>query len=378
MPLLMLLALLFAQNATDVAVPVTLVGRITVDDGSLVPTVQTFRGPNIVFGLVATLPDGPNQLAEATTNAAGGFTLTVMTATGNGSFGVRPVRLPLGLYIKSIRYGSVDLLRGPLTIDRNKATDEIQIVLTKTPPAGANSGFKFSGRVTKLENVTSGTSLMINMQTTSGGDNVLRLGLFPVKSDGTFEISGVPAGQYLVRNQTLQANMNSLLDFTVADQDKTGVEIALASPGTQSLLITSVPMSPFPSVSMLPPPGSLSTIPQSAAPPTPVAGSAVVSVSQTVNQLGRKYYEGAIAIYRIEHAGQILEERRLDGAPLRFTLAPGDYELSGYFRGCDGNCGRVDAPEIFCSTPISVKAGDVLYAERVVQGTACTIRIYLP
>jgi hypothetical protein len=374
---LMLLAFLFllAQGPAGLVVPVTLNGHISVDDASPVPTVETFRGPNVLVGLQAIPADGTNQLAEATTNADGTFALTVTTAAGIGRFGIHVSRIPLGLYVKSMSYGSVDILQAPLDISRNHPPEEIRIVLTKTPPSGASGGVRLSGRVTKLENTAPGTSLMISLQTTSGASNQLRLGVFPLNADGTFEIRGVPSGRYIVRSQP---GLAALGEFSITGQDRNDIEIALARPGTLSILITSDPMSPPSGGSSLPPRSSLSSIAQLAIPPTPDSGAALVSVTQTVSQLGIKYYEGAIAFYRVERAGEPIEEKRLNGAPAVFTLLPGSYELAGYFRGCDGNCGRLGAPEVFCSAPFTVKSGEVLYAERNVQNTACTIRIYSP
>jgi hypothetical protein len=91
--------------------------------------------------------------------------------------------------------------------------------------------------------------------------------------------------------------------------------------------------------------------------------------------LGR---EGSLHFFRIERDGMPLEEKRLENTPLTFTLAPGNYELRAYSRACDGNCSRVGSPIAACTVPFSVTAGQALYAERIVQDVACTIRFNDP
>jgi hypothetical protein len=118
-----------------------------------------------------------------------------------------------------------------------------------------------------------------------------------------------------------------------------------------------------------------------AAPRTPLqpqAGSAVVSIAQS-GRVGRVWVEGAVHFFRIERSGDILEEKRLEAnTPLSFTLAPGSYELRSYSLGCDGNCARLGPPEILCATPLNVTAGQVLYVERVLQNSTCTIQFNAP
>jgi hypothetical protein len=113
-------------------------------------------------------------------------------------------------------------------------------------------------------------------------------------------------------------------------------------------------------------------------PLVPPSGSALVSVSQSGRGWGDGNREGALAFFRIAQAGTLLEEKRLESSPLTFTLAPGSYELRGYFRGCDGNCNRLGPPVVECTVPVSLAAGQVLYAERIVQNNTCSIRFNAP
>lgn len=132
-PFLVLAAFLMLQNPV---VSTTVSGRITVDDGSSVPTVNTFRGPNVMVGIQASVPGVASRIAEATTQADGSFAIPLDLAGGMGQFAIEVTRLPLGYHIKSMRYGSMDLVRSPLILLPTTPVSDIQVVLTKTPPAG--------------------------------------------------------------------------------------------------------------------------------------------------------------------------------------------------------------------------------------------------
>jgi len=100
---------------------------------------------------------------------------------------------------------------------------------------------------------------------------------------------------------------------------------------------------------------------------------AVVSVSQS-GSYPSVWREGGLHYFRIEQSGKQVEELTLKGKPLEFALAPGSYVLHGYSRGCDGNCTRLGRPEIQCSIPLNVTAGQTLYAERVIREASCSFR----
>jgi hypothetical protein len=106
--MLLFASLLIAQDS-----PVTAIvrGRVTVDDGSPPPTVITFQRANLVFGLQASVPGTTAQIATTTTNADGSFVLSLSLTGKAGEFAITPSLIPLGYYIKSIQYGTADLLR---------------------------------------------------------------------------------------------------------------------------------------------------------------------------------------------------------------------------------------------------------------------------
>ena len=50
-----------------------------------------------------------------------------------GEYRIAVGKLPAGLSVKSISYGSIDLLRDPLKLDGSSAVQELRITLEKTP-----------------------------------------------------------------------------------------------------------------------------------------------------------------------------------------------------------------------------------------------------
>jgi len=264
--LFLLASLLLVQNPT---VNTTLSGRITMDDSSPLPTVSTFRGRNVAVGLQARVPGTTSQIAQATTRDDGSFVIPLELAGGMGEFSIEVTRIPAGYFVKSIRYGTADLLTSSLVLTSASASSEIQMVLTKTPPSVGSAGNKVSGEVIR-------------------------------------PVLNVPA--------------------------------------------VNTPLVALP-------------------------GSGKLSVSQSGNGFGPGAREGALSFFRIEQSGAFREEKRLQSTPLEFNLAPGTYEIRGYFRACDGNCGRLGEPSMQCAASFTVTAGQVLYAERLIQNNACTIRL---
>jgi hypothetical protein len=355
----------------DTATTINLVGRVTVDDGSALPTVNTFRGAIAQVGLQALAPGTTGRVGNATMNTDGTFSLPLAVAAGAGEFVIVPTMVPLGYHFKSVSHGPVDLLRSNLKVTAASNATLIQVVLTKVAPVGSPTGVKVSGRIT---NSSPNAPMLLSLQATQPGENgstLLRIGTTDIKPDGTFEINGVPPGRY--RGFTPAESRRDLLNFDVETRDVSGLEIALANTATPSIIITSDPFRP-PGNAIRPSPPQVAG---PTTPPQPSPGSAVLSVSQS----GRNpviWYEGALHFFRVERTGTIVEEKRLEGVPLAFTLPPGSYELRGYSRACDGNCGNLDAPEISCAASFSVTAGQVLYAERVFQPNACTIQFKTP
>ena len=89
---------------------------------------------------------------------------------------------------------------------------------------------------------------------------------------------------------------------------------------------------------------------------------------------GPVYIEGAISFVRVESNGKAIEEKRLERNSVSFSLRPGEYELVGYDRPCDGNCGYLDPPTDRCSHLFGLRRGDRLLATiRMQAGDPCRI-----
>jgi hypothetical protein len=104
-------------------------------------------------------------------------------------------------------------------------------------------------------------------------------------------------------------------------------------------------------------------------PATPQAGRLFF----TQSGVAPRYEEGARTFFRIDRVTTRVEEVRMDAVSF-VTLQPGNYSLHSYLRPCNGNCRRLDAPRGDCSATFSIARGQVLNAERVMQGETCTIR----
>lgn len=145
--------------------------------------------------------DGP-QPRSAVVHADGAFLVDVTP----GSYTVGVDRLLLGYYVKSITVGGADLLREPLTLNTNVAPPELSVTLTRTPPPNAPKEMKVTGRVV----VKAGDALpqWVRLEVSSlrvSPTEPLRFGEAPVRADGTFEFSHVPAGH--VNIHVLQSSL---------------------------------------------------------------------------------------------------------------------------------------------------------------------------
>jgi hypothetical protein len=373
MKVLVLIASLFLAQV-DTASTAAVAGRITMDDSSPLPLVTTFRGPAVMFALLAFVPWSSSRVAEAAINTDGSFQLPLSVVAGRGRFTVVATRMPLGYYVKSMTHGSADLLQSPLSITPESVSTPVQVVLSKVPPAGTSGGVTVSGRIGNW--TPNAFPLPLSLQSSQpdkNGVQVLRLStLEGIKPDGTFEISAVPSGTY--RAFTPDSS-DDLLRFDVGAHDVRGLEIPLPYAGVPSIIVTSIPFAPLGGRVLSSPPN----LAPSATSLRPPSGSAIVSIAQSGSLSGLGWRHGAWHFFRIERSGEILEERKLEAnIPLAFTLAPGTYDLRSYSRPCNTNCGYLGPPEVLCRSQLSVVADQVLYVERVLQASTCTIQFIAP
>jgi hypothetical protein len=107
-------------------------------------------------------------------------------------------------------------------------------------------------------------------------------------------------------------------------------------------------------------------------------GKGTLEVSQSVDQSGPMFIEGAIGFLEVRSVGRLVQ--RADGpmgmVHLRVALPAGTYRVVSYLRPCDGNCGYLDAPVDRCTTAADVSAGSVTKAlARVTPTQGCTFAV---
>jgi hypothetical protein len=159
-------------------------GTVEFDDGSSLP-VGALR-----YFQVILLSGGVRFRTQPFTNTQGLFLVPAVP----GEYTVRVAPLRLGYYLKSITYGNIDLTRNPLTLKANGADNDISIILTKTRPAGVPPGVKVSGRITGWK--AGGAALPLFAVLTPA--DAFEIAEVTPKDDGSFEIDGVPPGQYTI------------------------------------------------------------------------------------------------------------------------------------------------------------------------------------
>jgi hypothetical protein len=164
------------------------------------------RGP--VPSLRFQLTNGSDQGSAQGVPNSGTFVLS-MPASG---WRISLTNLPAGYSVKSMTYGSTDLLREPLTLNDN-ATTEIQLTLS----LAANSLHKVSGRVTGLGPSPTRVSISLVGASTAFTMNV------PVDSDGNFEFADVAQGNYIARLPGRTPLLS--IPVTVGNADVTGLII---------------------------------------------------------------------------------------------------------------------------------------------------------
>ncbi|HEX4998739.1 MAG TPA: hypothetical protein VFY29_10960, partial [Terriglobia bacterium] len=106
-------------------------------------------------------------------------------------------------YLKSMTYGDVDLTKSPLTLKPSASDTQVRIVLTRTRPASTTPGVKVSGRITDWK--AGGPALALSAILTTMPDRFEVAEVKP-RDDGSFEIEGVPPGQYVIGRALSPAN----------------------------------------------------------------------------------------------------------------------------------------------------------------------------
>jgi hypothetical protein len=203
-------------NVTDVVPRPVLTGRISVDDGSPLPAWPVQLMPSIeVRGRAGNVTSiKVNQLAKASFSP-------ILPAVISIS------RLPLGYYLKSMTFGTVDLTKGPLNPPLNSAGGQFEVVLTKTPPAGSPAHRKVSGRVLGLDfPLSADFELALRDLSIAGPGPSQVVGLVKAgRQDGVFEIENLPPGKYILQEPYSRSSDVLSLMFDVGATDVTNLEL---------------------------------------------------------------------------------------------------------------------------------------------------------
>jgi len=151
-----------------------------------------------------------------------------------GTYAVTVDPLPLGYFVKSMTYGSTDLTRYPLVLTAKLGNPIVDIVLSKTRPAGTPPGVKVSGRVVIQDPAGPKPSRLISLFRLQDNTYVY-VALVDTMDDGTFEIDGVPPGNYaMAPNQpaNLQPNRPRFKGtiFDVGGNDVRNLEVKIGQP----------------------------------------------------------------------------------------------------------------------------------------------------
>jgi hypothetical protein len=124
--------------------------------------------------------------------------------------------VPSDYSIVSMTYGNTDLLRNPLVPDPAN-TEGIRIMLAPVSPRELH---RVRGQVDGLPSVVIGPNTKVVLYGAGIGQHVAET---PVKSDGTFEFSGVPSDSYYAT--VVGAPFDSQWSFDVGSNDREGIRM---------------------------------------------------------------------------------------------------------------------------------------------------------
>jgi hypothetical protein len=155
--------------------------------------------------------------------------ISVVLPEVESRIGIPSSALPAGYTVKSMTYGSTDLLRSPLKISPSD-TDELHVTFAAAP----NASFKVSGNVVGFDKVRSASR---NWNARITGTPLTQFGaadtvLAPVRPDGSFEFPGLWPGDYDIRlSPDPQGTLGAKI--TVSDRDISNVRIV--TPGSRQV-----------------------------------------------------------------------------------------------------------------------------------------------
>jgi hypothetical protein len=158
-------------------------GRILMEDGSRVPDALGFRE-----AILAPVGN-PNAKASTVMRISTDGSFSRMIKGGDFRFYLR--MLPEGYEIRSMRFGAVDLMKESLVVSGKEAINIEVRVAKKTTPAATG---RVSGKVLDVATGTPANATRVTLCCTSSAPAERYSAA--VLADGSFELSGIPAGRY--------------------------------------------------------------------------------------------------------------------------------------------------------------------------------------
>jgi hypothetical protein len=188
-------------------------GRLVVEDGSEPPRLSR-NAPIPIQALSGVAGRTP---VIQTIEDDGAFALRLVS----GSYRISASAIPRDYYVKSIRYGSLDLTLSNLDLHA-PPTGVIEIVLGFS--GAMRPGVRVSGRVIPPAGGALAKTEGLTLSPSSGGRYAPVIET-AVASDGSFEFRGITPGSYDL--QTVPDSPVSLRNIGVNRSDVTGIEFAL-------------------------------------------------------------------------------------------------------------------------------------------------------
>jgi hypothetical protein len=169
-------------NVAEVVLPLAaLSGRIRMEDGSPVP-----RAENFIEGVLGAVGN-PNVTLEI----AGDGTFSRFVPANEFRFYLRS--LPEEYELRSMRFNDVDLMKETLTVT-GKESVNIDIRVAKKVAQASVASTRLTGTV--LDSATNKPIAVERLTLCCNATGPAEQYSAPVRADGTFEFSGIPAGRY--------------------------------------------------------------------------------------------------------------------------------------------------------------------------------------